>query len=92
VMVFRPIVTDEQHRSYSFQPRDNVSSAEETPRSNGQVLTQDKGHDIPAAVTSPHDQRAHGLPQDLTSDQMIGVLTRQPLPTPTLPKPAGKSH
>jgi hypothetical protein len=29
VMVFRPIVTDEQHRSCSFQPRDTVSSAEE---------------------------------------------------------------
>ena len=50
------------------------------------------GHDIPAAVTSPHDQRAHGLPQDLKDGQMSGVLTRQPLPTPTLPKPAGKSH
>src|SRR5215472_2300172 len=23
------------------------------------------GHVIPSAVTSPHDQRAHGLPQDL---------------------------
>jgi hypothetical protein len=23
------------------------------------------GHDIPVAVSPPHDQRAHGLPQDL---------------------------
>jgi hypothetical protein len=27
--------------------------------------SQAMGHDIPAAVTPPHDQRAHGLPQDL---------------------------
>jgi hypothetical protein len=34
------------------------------------VLTGNKpGHHIPAAVTSPHDQRAHSLLQDLTEDQ-----------------------
>ncbi len=44
------------------------------------------GHVIPSAVTSPHDQRAHGLPQGLKS-QMSGVLTRQPLPEPSLPNP-----
>lgn len=26
----------------------------------------------------PHDQRAHGLPQDLNSDQMMTVLWSQP--------------
>jgi hypothetical protein len=39
-------------------------------RPNGQVLTDNKpsAHDIPAAVTPPHDQRAHDLLQDLTED------------------------
>jgi hypothetical protein len=48
-------------------------------------------HVIPAAVSPPHDRRAHGLPQDLEG-LMSGVLTRQPLPEPSLPKPPGKCH
>jgi hypothetical protein len=35
--------------------------------------------------------RAHYLPQDLKG-QMSGVLTRRPLPEPSLPKPSGRSH
>jgi hypothetical protein len=38
------------------------------------------------------DQRAHGLPQDLASGQMIEVLTRQPLPPPACQKKAGRTH
>jgi hypothetical protein len=50
------------------------------------VLTDSNpGHDIPAAVTSPHDQRAHDLLQDLTNYQCPRVLTRRPLPEPSLP-------
>ena len=49
------------------------------------------GHVIPAAVSPPHDQRAHGLPQDLEGP-MSGVLTRQPLPEPSLPKQPDESH
>ena len=38
----------------------------DSQRSNSQVLTAARpGHVIPSAVTPPHDQRAHGLPQDL---------------------------
>jgi hypothetical protein len=53
--------------------------------------TATRGHDIPAAITSPHDQRAHGLLQDLTEDQRPRVLTRQPLPEPSLPNSPGKA-
>jgi hypothetical protein len=61
-------------------------------RSNGQVLTaDDAGHDIPVAVSPPHDQRAHGLPQDLQG-QKRRVLTRRPLPEPSLPNRPGKCH
>jgi len=38
------------------------------------------------------DQRAHGLPKDLASGQMIEVLTRQPLPPPACQKQAGRTH
>jgi len=41
----------------------------------------------PSSDSPPHDQRAHGLPQDLNSDQMSGVLTRQPLQDRACQKP-----
>jgi len=46
---------------------------------------QQAGHVIPAAVSPPHDQRAHGLPQDLHRSEEESVLTRRPLPEPSLP-------
>src|SRR4030095_13388947 len=95
VMIFSPVVTDEQHPATSApSPGPEPSSAEETPS----VLmvkcspATTPGHDIPAAVTSPHDQRAHDLLQDLTEDQRPRVLTRQPLPEPSLANSPGKSH
>jgi hypothetical protein len=54
------------------------------------ITDSNPGPNIPAAVTSPHDQRAHGLLQDLTKDQCPTVLTRQPLPEPSLPKTPGQ--
>jgi len=49
------------------------------------------GHVIPAAITPPHDQQAHGLPKDLQG-QIRRVLTHQPLPEPSLPNMPGTSH
>jgi hypothetical protein len=73
--------------------RTNQQRGGDSQRPNGQVLTRTSpGHDIPAAVTSPHDQRAHGLLQDLTEDQRPRVPTRQPLPEPSLPNSPGTSH
>jgi hypothetical protein len=84
-------------RTTFITPRARVGQDQQrggdSQRPNGQVLTKtNPGHDIPAAVTSPHDQRAHGLLQDLTEDQRPRVLTRQPLPEPSLPNSPGKSH
>jgi hypothetical protein len=53
---------------------------------------QQPGVRHPSSVTSPHDQRAHGLLQDLNEDQRRRVLTHQPLPEPSLPNSPGKSH
>jgi hypothetical protein len=81
VMILGAVVTDEQHPATSApSPGPEPSSAEET----SSVLmvrcspATTRGHDIPAAVTSPHNQRAHRLLQDLTKDQSRRVLTRQP--------------
>ena len=60
----------------------------DTQRSNGQVLTAPRGTSSHQLSLSPHDQRAHGLPQDLKG-QMVKVLTRQPLPEPSLPATPG---
>jgi len=49
--------------------------------------SQAAGHVIPAAVTPPHDQRAHSLPPDLNGPDSKQVLTRQPLPEPSLTQP-----
>jgi hypothetical protein len=61
-------------------------------RSNGQVLTQ------PGGGTSSH-QRSRLLTtsgrtvcRKTSRVRMSGVLTRQPLPEPSLPGPPGTSH
>jgi hypothetical protein len=94
VVIFSPVVTDKQHpRPPHPRPNTTQQRGGDTQRPNGQVLTgKSPGHNIPAAITSPHDQRAHGLLQDLTEDQSPKVLTRQPLPAPSLPNNPGGSH
>jgi hypothetical protein len=64
VMVLGPTICYTQHGAVNI---DNTSSsAEETA---GDLMVNcsphTMGHVIPAAISPPHDQRAHGLPQDL---------------------------
>ena len=91
VMVLGPVISHEQHRASRIDS-DTVSSVEETASDlMAKCSPQHTGHVIPAAISPPHDQRAHGLPQDLRG-QMSGVLTRRPLPEPSLPKRPDKCH
>jgi hypothetical protein len=89
VMILGPVIPT---NNTSSPPVLADGSVEETPSDlMAKCSPQTSGHVIPSAVASPHDQPAHGLPQDLNG-QMSRVLTRQPLPTPSLPNPPGKSH
>jgi hypothetical protein len=66
VVVLGPVITHKQHPDSLRLTLSPQQRGGDSRRSNGQVLTiNTMGHDIPAAVTPPHDQRAHGLPKDL---------------------------
>jgi hypothetical protein len=67
VMVLGPVISHEQHRGSGIDPPTLDSSVEETA---GDLMVkcsprEETGHVIPAAVSPPHDQQAHGLPRDL---------------------------
>jgi hypothetical protein len=85
VMALGPIITNEQHpgplSASTIRQQRGGDSSDLMARCSPTKL----GHDIPSAVRSPHDRRAHGLPQDLKG-QKRRVLTRQPLPMPSLPQ------
>jgi hypothetical protein len=91
VMVLGPVISHEQHCNSSPALSVDYSSAEETPSDLMVKCSPSSGARHPSSGSPPHDQRAHGLPQDLEG-LMSGVLTRQPLPEPSLPKPPGESH
>jgi hypothetical protein len=89
MVVLGPVISHEQHPLSpipGLHGADTVGSVEETTqRSNGQVLTADlTGHVIPAAVSPPHDQQAHGLPRDLQGSDAKSA----DLPAATGTKPA----
>src|SRR5215469_5271692 len=76
-MVFRPVVTDEQHPTTSTpSPEYTQQRGGDIQRPNGQVLT-----DKARGTTSQQRSHllttggAHGLLQDLTEDQSPKVLT-----------------
>jgi hypothetical protein len=65
VVVFGPVIPNEQH-CFSFPLRPVLVSSTEEAAGDLMVECSPRwGHDIPVAVSPPHDQRAHGLPQDL---------------------------
>ena len=61
VVVFSPIVSDEQHRSNSFVPPDKPTTAPGDTCNLMIKCSRRSGHDIPSAVQSPANRRAHDL-------------------------------
>jgi len=61
MVVFCPVIPDEQHPPLLSQVRTGRDSERSSQRTNGQVLTHVGGHVIPAAVRVPPDQRGHDL-------------------------------
>ena len=93
MVIFSPVIADEQHQpSRDIAPETDWQRRGDSQRSNGQVLTRQ------AWGTSSH-QRLRLL---TTSGRTVcrkaskglksGVLTRRPLPEPSLPNPPGRSH
>ena len=72
VMVFRPIITDEQHRSCSFQPQDNVSSAEENTTNQWPSAHQKDGARHPSSSqlsSRPAGARSAARPSRLSVEK-----------------------
>jgi hypothetical protein len=65
VMILGPVTSHEQHRLRTIGLH-TLGSAEETASDLIVECSPTQAGDvIPAAVSLPHDQRAHSLPQDL---------------------------
>jgi len=59
VMIFGPVVPDQQQRSSSVTSTSSSQPRERHQRPNGQVLTHEQRHVIPSAVNAP-DQPGRG--------------------------------
>src|SRR5207244_8398102 len=73
-------------RSNSLQIARQDHSTRKPLQPNDQVLTPGGGHDIPSAVRSPANRRAHDLDLGLKRGPVVGVLTRRPLLQQSLSK------
>jgi len=92
VVTLGSVIADEQHPASSRYYPDEQQRGGDTKRSNGQVLTA-------AGRGTSSNQRSRLL---TTSGRTVcrktskglksGMLIRQPLPEPSLPKPPGRSH
>jgi hypothetical protein len=71
MMILSPVVPGEKHPSPPPWQPVRQQRGGDIRRSDGQALTARAGHVIPSAVTSPHDWRAHGLPQGLQGPQAV---------------------
>jgi hypothetical protein len=65
MVIFSPVITDKHHPLLLVVTCPDIGSAEETASDLMVKCSPSKWHVIPAAVPSPHDQRAHGLRIDL---------------------------
>ena len=91
VVVLGPVVPDEQHHTLPARPRLRIGSVEETQRSNGQVLTAPRRGTSSHQLSSLLTTSGRTVCRKTSQVQMSRVLTRQPLPEPSLPEPTG-SH